>query len=204
MITIGLTGNLGTGKSTVCGMLLKLGAGVINADTLGHELLESRGVTYDQLVDALGVSILKPGREIDREKLADITFTDEKFRALLNDITHPKLYKMAQDRIEQLKSRGAKVVVLEAALLIEAGWQTLVDQVWVTVAPEAVIVSRLKKQRKLNEEQVLARLHTQMPQESKAKQANVVIDTDCSLGELQDKVAKLWHDLHVSRQTGSA
>jgi dephospho-CoA kinase len=203
MITIGLTGNLGTGKSTVCGMMSKLGAGVINADALGHELLEARGVTYDQLVDALGISILNPGGEIDRQKLAEITFTDEKFRALLNEITHPRLYKMVQDRIENWRSKSTKVVVLEAALLIEAGWQTLVDQVWITIAPEPVIVSRLKKQRQLNKEQVLVRLRTQMPQESKVKWADVIIDTDCSLSDLEGKITRLWHSLQVSRETGS-
>jgi dephospho-CoA kinase len=86
-------------------------------------------------------------------------------------------------------------VVLEAALLIEAGWTPLVDQVWVTVAPEATIVRRLKSERGLKEEQVLARLRTQMSPEEKAKQADVVIDTDCSLDELQIRVTKLWHNL---------
>lgn len=192
MLVIGLTGNLGTGKTTVSKILGELGAVVIDADKLGHELLHSHSQTYHEVVTTFGKSILKPNQEIDRHKLGQLVFTDATALTKLNQITHPKMYEMAQERIAQYRKQGAKLVVLEAALLIEASWTSLVDQVWVTTAPEAAIVERLKSQRGLNSEHILARLHSQMQAVEKIKQADVIIDTDCPITELKTKVAKLW------------
>jgi dephospho-CoA kinase len=109
---------------------------------------------------------------------------------------HPRIYEIAKRKIEEYRRADTQIVVIEAALLIEGGGLiSLVDQVWVTTTPEATIVRRLKSQRKLKEEQVLARLQAQMPAEEKAKRADVVIDTDCSLKELRTRVTKLWHNL---------
>ena len=195
MLVIGITGNFGTGKTTVSQMLAELGAVTINADDLGHELLQPDTQTHKEIVAAFGRSILKPNGEVDRNKLAKLVFDDNAALARLNQITHPKIYEIVKHRIEEYRHTGAKVVVMEAALLIEAGWKPLVDQLWVTIAPEATIVSRLQRSRGLTEEQVLARLHTQMPQEKKAKQADVVIDTDCSLDALRAKISELWQNL---------
>jgi dephospho-CoA kinase len=195
MKVIGVTGNFGTGKTTVCQVMAELGAIIINTDELGHELLQSDGQAYNELIAAFGDSILKKNKEIDRKKLAELAFQNSNTRARLNDIMHPKMYKIAQDRIEQYRRRGERVVVLEAALLLEAGWKPLVNQVWVTTVPEAVIVDRLKNQRGFNEEQILARLHTQMPSEEKIKYADVVINTDCSREDMKAKVTRLWQKL---------
>jgi dephospho-CoA kinase len=111
---------------------------------------------------------------------------------------HPVLHRIIQQKVEIFRGKGNSIVVLEAALLIEANWKTLVDQVWVTVAPETVIVDRLKSQRGYNKEQIEARLRTQMPQKEKVKYADVIIDTDCSRDELKAQVVKLWQKLQVS------
>jgi dephospho-CoA kinase len=195
MLVIGITGNLGTGKTTVAQMLVEFGAVAINADELGHELLQPDDQAYREIVAAFGKSILSPNGEIDRSKLGKLVFDDSAALARLNQITHPRIYEIAEQKIEEQRQAGTRVVVFEAALLIEAGWTTLVDQTWVTVAPEATIVKRLKSSRGLSEEQILARLHTQMPQEEKAKQADVVIDTDCSMDELRARVTELWRRL---------
>jgi dephospho-CoA kinase len=191
MLVIGLTGNFGTGKTTISQMLAELGAVIINADELGHELLQPDSQTHKEIVAAFGKSILKSNGEVDRNKLAKLVFDDTTALAQLNQITHPKIYEIVKHKIEEYRHTGAKVVVLEAALLIEAGWTPLVNQVWVTVAPEATVVRRLQSSRVLTEEQVLARLHSQMPQVEKAKQADVVIDTDCSLDALRTKISEL-------------
>lgn len=199
MLVIGLTGNFGTGKTTVSQMLAELGATIIDADKLGHELLQPDTETYGEIVAAFGRSILKPNGDIDRNKLGKLVFADAAALSKLNRIIHPRIYELAKQRIEEYRKSGAKVIVLEATLLIEeADWTPLVDlvdQVWATTAPEATIVRRLKSQRGLKEEQVLARLQAQMPSEEKARRADVVINTDCSLDELRTKVTNLWHNL---------
>lgn len=192
MIVIGLTGNIGTGKTTVCQILAKHGAKVVDADRLGHELLRPYTQTWRELVLTFSKSILKPDNEIDRRQLGEVVFNDPKALAKLNQILHPRMYQIAKERIEDWRKQGAKVVVLEAPLLIEAGWTSLVDQIWVTAAPEAVIVERLKKYKGLDEAQVLSRLHSQLPQEEKLSQADEIISTDCSLPELEARVEKLW------------
>jgi len=192
MPVIGLTGNIGTGKTTVSGILADLGATTIDADKLGHELLQSDSQVYQEVVAAFGESVLNPKREIDRRKLARLVFNDPAALDRLNQTMHPRMYDMARDKIEQCRKQRVNVV-LEVILLIEAGWTTLVDQVWVTVAPEAVVVERLKAQRGLSEAQILARLRSQMPSDEKVKRADVVIDTDCPLPDLKARVSDLWH-----------
>ena len=198
MFVIGLTGNFGTGKTTVSQILAELGAVIIDADKLGHELLQPDAETYGEIVTAFGKSILKPNGEIDRNKLGKLVFADTAALNRLNRIVHPRIYEIAKRKIEEYRQAGTRIVVLEAALLIEADWTSLVDlvdQVWVTTAPEATIVRRLKSQRGLEEEQILARLQAQMPAGEKAKRADVVINTDCPLDELRKIVAGLWRNL---------
>jgi dephospho-CoA kinase len=195
MLVIGVTGSFGTGKSTVCEILAQLGVAVVNADALGHELLQHGSEVYEELIAAFGKDIVAKDGNIDRKILAEVAFKNKKAQTRLNLIMHPRLYRIVKDKIESYRKRGDSVVVIEAALLIEAGWETLVDQVWVTVAPETVILERLKSQRGFQEEQVLARLRTQMPSDDKIKHADVIISTNCSREELKVKVTGLWQKL---------
>jgi dephospho-CoA kinase len=195
MIVIGLTGSLGTGKTEVSQILAKLGAAVINADELGHELFGPGNHTYQEVVDTFGKSILKRNGEIDRKKLGRTVFADPAALKKLNRIMHPRIRKLVRQRIEEYRQSGAKVLVLEAALLIEAGWKPLLNQLWVTTAPETTIAERLKRSRGLSEDQVLARLKTQMPQIEKIKWADVVIDTDCPIDQLRVRIKELWQGL---------
>ena len=200
MFVIGITGNFGTGKTTISNMLAELGAVMINADEMGHEVLQPDTQVYKELLAAFGKSILSPKGEIDRSKLGKLVFDDNIALARLNQITHPRIREIVRQKIEEYRQAGASVVVLEAALLIEAKWIPLADQLWVTIAPEATIVKRLRSSRGLSEEQIVTRLRTQMPQEEKARQADVVIDTDCSMDELRARVTELWHRLPVGTE----
>jgi len=195
MLVIGVTGNLGTGKTTVCQMLVDLGARHIEADEVGHEVLQQDKQARKQIVAAFGKSILNSSGEIDRDKLAKLVFDDKAALARLNRITHPRILRLVKQKIEEYRKAGAGVVVIEAALLIEAGWKSQVDQLWVTTAPEATIVKRLMKSRGMSEEQILDRLRAQMPQEEKTKQADAVINTDCPMEALRTRITALWKTL---------
>lgn len=195
MLVIGITGNLGTGKTTVSQMLVELGAKHVEADELGHELLQQDKQARREIVTAFGKSILNSNGEIDHDKLAKLVFDDSAALTRLNQITHPRILQLVKKKIEAYRRAGTRVVVLEAALLIEAGWKKAVNQLWVTTAPEATIVSRLMKSRGMSEEQILDRLRNQMPQEEKARQADIVIDTDCPMDELRARVTELWKTL---------
>jgi dephospho-CoA kinase len=195
MIVIGLTGNIGTGKSTVRTILEELGATTIDADKLGHELLYKSTIIYNKLVKEFGRDILDKDNKIDRKKLGDIAFSSKDAQSRLNRIMHATIDREVRKRIALYRKRGDKVVILEAALLVEAKMNTPTDLVWITVAPRDVILRRLKSRQGISEEEILARLEKQMPAEEKIKFADAVIDTDCSMEELRGKVTALWQSL---------
>jgi dephospho-CoA kinase len=196
MQIIGITGGIGSGKSTVAGFLAKLGATVIDADQVGHEILVTDEATRWQVMDAFGDDIAGAGDTINRQKLADIVFSNPKELKRLNDIMHPKIDTAVLDRLQHYRQKGIKMIVIEAPLLIEAGWAKRVDHVWLTVAPRGVVLKRLAGLG-MSEEKALARINSQLSDKERRKHAGVVIDTDCDLAELQHKVEKLWRKLQV-------
>ncbi len=195
MKVIGLTGGIGTGKSTVSQFLAELGAVIIDADKVGHEALKPEGEAWQKVVNAFGKQIVNPDGHIDREKLGRIVFGDSGARERLNQIMHPAMYQTVAAKIEECRRQGVAVVVLEAALLLEAGWTPLVDEVWVTVASEPTVIKRLRLRTGLSQEASLARIRSQLRSEERAKNADVVIDTDCTLEEVKARVKALWQRL---------
>ena len=200
---IGLTGGIGSGKSTVSQCLAGLGAVILDADKVGHEVYKPNTGAWRELVATFGQQILAPSGEVDRKKLGEIVFNHPESLLRLNEIMRPRMYDMIKTRIEEYRRQGVDVVVLEAALLIEANWVSLVDEVWVTVASEATVLRRLKQQRGLEEEQTLARIRSQARRRSElsteewVKQVDVVINNDGELDEVKAKVKKLWAGLHA-------
>jgi len=198
MKVIGLTGGIGSGKSTVSGFLAELGAVIIDADKVGREALKPSTEVWREVVAAFGRQILTPGGNINRKKLGEIVFRNSESLSRLNQIMHPRMYDMVKAQLEGYRKQGAGVVVLEAPVLIEANWTSLVDEVWVTVATESTVLRRLKENFGLSEPESLARIHSQLPSEERVKHADVIIDTDCDLDELKAKVKELWQGLHAS------
>ena len=192
MLVIGLTGGIGTGKSQVSTILKKLGAALIDADLLGHEAYLPHTRTWREIVDTFGEGILKPGGEVDRKKLGAVAFGDPAALELLNAIMHPRMYQMIEERLSDLGDEEHEAAVVEAALLIEANWQPLADEVWVTTTPGDEVVRRLKLQRGLDEEGITARIRSQMPQSERITYADVVIDNSGSSTELERRVGQLW------------
>ena len=195
MKIIGLTGGIGTGKSTVSRFLAELGAVIISADAAGHEAYQPGTEGWREVVAAFGKQVLTPIGDIDRKKLGELVFKDAAARVRLNAIMHPRMHDMILARIEELRKQGVRVVVLESPLLVEAGWLPMVDEVWVTVASESTVLYRLKDRSGLSESETLARIRSQLSTDERLKYADVVINTDCTLDELNNKVRELWHRL---------
>lgn len=192
MVVIGLTGGIGSGKSTVSRMLHQLGAVILEADQVGHEVLKPHTEAWRDVVAAFGPGILTPEGEVDRGKLSEVVFNDAQALARLNRITHPRIGKIVRERFEHWRQQGTDVVVLEAAILLGTKWTSLVDEIWVTAAPEATVIERVGKRTGLTPDQIRARIGSQLPLEDRVKQADVVIDTDHDLAEVRAEVEGLW------------
>ena len=201
MFVIGLTGGIGTGKTQVSKFLQSRGATVINADLVGHEAYLPHTETWREVVAAFGQGILDDDERIDRRKLGAIVFSDPAHLQRLNSIVHPRIYAMIQDRIESHKLNGVDVVVVEAALLIEAKWTPLADEVWVVTAPQEQVLSRLTG-RGMSREQALARVESQMPQDERVTHADVVIENASGIYDLESSIAETWNSRVSARMEG--
>jgi len=197
MKVIGLTGGIGSGKSTVSQFLAELGIVTLNADKVGHEALKPGSEVWEQVVNEFGKSIVTVSGDIDRAKLGELVFRNHEARVRLNRIMHPPMYNIVKAQLEEYRRQGVNEVVLEAPLLLEAEWNSLVNEVWVTVAPEATVLKRLRERTGLSEQEAKTRIHAQLSTEERIKHADVVIDTDCSLNELKARVVVEWHKLQA-------
>ncbi|MFL2763969.1 MAG: dephospho-CoA kinase [Dehalococcoidia bacterium] len=192
MFVIGLTGGIGTGKTSVSNILSSLGASMINADKIGHKIYEPNSEGWMEVVNTFGKEILNENLEINRKKLGSIVFKDKKNLDQLNSITHPRIYSEIESELQTLSNNNVNVSVVEAALLIEAKWTSLADQVWITVSKENTIYKRLEKRDGLNIESIKARISSQMPSKEKLKFADVIIKNDSSIKDLEKEVQYYW------------
>ena len=194
MLVIGLTGGIGTGKSLVSRILEEMGAAVVDADRVGHEVYTPHTVVWQEVVEAFGEDIIGPEGEIDRKRLGSIVFGDPGEMAKLNGIMHPRMAEMIHQRVQELDRQGIQVVVVEAAVLVDAGWDKLpwIDQVWVTNSPEQLVVARLGLRNNLAEEEVLKRVRSQLSFEERSRSADVVVENSGSTEELEQQVRSLW------------
>lgn len=184
-LLIGLTGNIATGKSAVAQMLAEMGATVIDADRVAHEVMRAGGPVYAAITAAFGAEIVDPDGEIDRRRLGERVFADPAALATLEAIVHPAVIEEVDRRIA---AAPTGVVVVEAIKLIEAGMAGRYDSLWVTACPVETQVQRLMAGRGLSRQEALVRIQAQPPQEEKIARADVVIDTDCSLEETRAQV----------------
>jgi dephospho-CoA kinase len=192
MLVIGLTGGIASGKTTVSGILKELGACVLDADRVGHEAYLPNTQTWREVVAAFGEEILTPDNEIDRGKLGALVFKVPANMKKLTEIMWPRMYDMVSERIEEQRKKGAVVMVVEAAVLLEAKWDPLTDEVWVAVATEKTVIERLRESKGMTEEQARDRINAQMSPEERMKRADVVIHNDSGLGELRERILEAW------------
>ncbi len=192
MLVIGLTGGIGTGKSEAARHMVSLGAALIDADVVGHEAYQPNAEAWREVVGVFGEGILQPSGEIDRRSLGAIVFSDPAQLARLNGIMHPLMARMVQERIDGLQAEGAEVVVVEAALLYEAGWDSLVQEVWVTDASEEAVIHRLAQRNGMSEEEARRRLASQMSRSERLERADIVIDNSGEVAEMRQVIDELW------------
>ena len=194
-ITIGLTGGIGSGKSAAAKILAELGAPAIDADKVGHEIYQPGAPAYRELIDAFGGGILAADRTIDRRKLGPIVFADPAALKRLNAIVHPKMFARMGEMVAAMRRSGeARPIVIEAAILIEANWQPLFDEIWLVSASRQQVVARVERDRGLKPEQTEARIRTQLSDDERRKYATTVIRNDGTLEELRAAVTRLWRD----------
>jgi dephospho-CoA kinase len=191
--TIGLTGGIGSGKSTVAGILEDLGAIVIYADSVAHELYQPNSVGWQRVVAAFGAGLLDADQTINRKKLGTIVFSDPAALQRLNAILHPLIFEEVHRRIAAHRFRGvAAPIVVEAAILIEANWLPLVDEVWLVASNQELVIDRVYHQRGLSADEVKRRLDAQLGDAQRRSHADVVIENTGSVDELRRQVENLW------------
>src|SRR5215469_10667919 len=193
MLTIGVTGGIGSGKSTVTKFLEALGAPTIDADKVGHAIYAPDGPAYSDMIAAFGRGILASDGTIDRRKLGPIVFADAGALKRLNSIVHPKMFARMGEMIKHLRAGGERnPIVVEAAILIEANWQALFDEIWLVVTSKERVVERIERDRGLKPEQTEARIRAQLPDEERQKHSTLVITNNGTLDELRETVTHLW------------
>ncbi len=194
-IVIGLTGGIASGKSVVSQMLADRGAAIIDADKVGHEAYAPGSGCYDAVVAAFGRDIVAADGEIDRKTLGGKVFGNPAERNRLEAIVWPWMRETMQQRVAELRAGGASVVVVEAAVLIEADWIPIVDQVWLVTAPPDVARERLMSRNGLTAEQADQRINAQLTNEERAKYAQVIIENSGTLDALRERVIAEWDAL---------
>lgn len=196
MLVVGLTGGICSGKSTVARMFEKLGAIVLDADQMVHELEKPGGPIYEKIVTAFGQEILDKKGEIDRAKLGALVFNNPQRRKELEGIVHPALAaRMAEERSRLSQSGKVKVLIVDAALLIETGFFRNFDRVVLVTCPEETQVQRLQQKGGLSREEAMARLRAQMPLKDKIPYAHYLIDNSGSLKATESQAKRVYQQL---------
>lgn len=190
---IGLTGGIASGKSTVAQALGDRGAYIIDADKLGHTAYLAGSGAFDQVVAAFGSDVVAADGEIDRRKLGGKVFGNEAALKQLTDIVWPAIRAMAEKEIANAqRTAPERIVVLEAAVLIEADWLDLADQIWVTVVEPAVAIERACARDNLSADAVQTRLDAQLSNDERKSYADHVIDNSSDQAHLLAQVESLW------------
>jgi len=192
---IGLTGGIGSGKSTVAAILAELGARVIDADRIGHEVYRPGTGGHASVVQAFGPRIVAADGTIDRRALGALVFRDPEALARLNALVHPLIAAEIQRRVAAPRAEpGAPPIVIEAAILIEAGWRFF-DRIWAVTVPREIAIARVVAERGLSREEVERRLAAQASDDERRRVAHLVIENDGTRAELRARTEAAWHTL---------
>ena len=192
MLVVGLTGNIGSGKSTVAGILEARGVPLIDADLLAREAVAPGAPALAAIAERFGRSVLTPAGALDRAALRAIVFANPADRASLDAIVHPAVKALRDARLADLRARRAPIVVCDIPLLFETGLDREVDVTVLVDAPLDVRLARILRNRGLSRDEALAMAAAQLPAEDKRARADYVIENDGSIEELRERVNAVW------------
>jgi dephospho-CoA kinase len=195
MLLIGLTGNIGSGKSTVAQMLSERGATIIDADVLARRAVELGTSAYDQIVGRWSSAVLSADGQLDRAALRRIVFSDHEQLEELNQIVHPEVERLRTRLVDRARKRGDRLVVCDIPLLFERHMTDRFDRIILVDANRALRLERLVKDRGLDETEAMEMIAAQMPAELKRARADFVIDNDGTLTQLERRVQDVWTEL---------
>ena len=196
MLRVGLTGNIASGKSHATQVFAELGAHIIDADVIAHQLLTPGTSTYQRVVQAFGPQMLNPDATINRRKLGEIVFQDETRRQELNGLVHPELRAQILRRIEELEQSDPNgVVIIDAALMVESGFYRTFDRVIVVHCPPSLQLTRIVSRDGLTVAQAQARMAAQMPAEEKVKYADYTIETSGTYRQTREQIETIYRSL---------
>src|SRR5271163_724835 len=187
MITVGLTGGIGSGKSTVTQILAEFGAEILDADKVAHTTYAPGGPAYDAVIAAFGPQVLAPDRTIDRKQLGAIVFGNPEKLNKLTSIVWPATRESMQRKIAELRANGAKLPIV-----VEANWQSLFDEIWLVRAPREQVCARIESQRGLKPSETEARIRAQLSDEERCKHSSLIIENNGTLEELGELLKEIW------------
>ena len=190
MLIIGLTGGIACGKSAVSFTLRKLGAQILDIDTVTHELLEPSGALFETYVQHFGKYIIDSEGFLNRKIIGEIIFNHPDERQWINSVSHPILLNAARDFLEECAEYSVEIAVVEVPLLFEAGWEHLFDEIWAVYVGRAKQIWRLIQRDNLTQQQAIARVNSQMSQEEMCSRADVVINNKKTIGHTKKQIYK--------------
>jgi len=201
VLLVGLTGNIGSGKSTVAQLFSERGATIIDADVLSRRAVEVGTPAFRAIVERWGTSVLAADGAIDRGALRRVVFSDSQQLEHLNKIVHPAVERMRVALVEQARQRGDRVVVCDIPLLFEKKMTGKFDRIVLVDAPRPVRLERLVRERGLRETEAMDMIVAQMPAELKRARADFIIDNDDTLAALDRQVAEVWSSLQQAPES---
>lgn len=194
-MVIGITGGIASGKSTISSILKELGAFIIDVDIIARGVVQKDEKAYNEIVQYFGCDILLPSGEINRKKLGNIVFSNPDELKVLNSITHPEIINRVAKKVEELKTNEVKVIVIDAAILIEMGLSTYCDSIWLVYVDKEIQLNRLMERDRFVYLDALNRIKSQYSNENKAQFADVIINNNKPLEEVKREVKKLWNKI---------
>ena len=191
MLVVGLTGNIGCGKSSLSELLMSKNIDVIDADIISREIMYDKEL-LETIFYEFGTEIKNNDGTLNRKKLGNIVFNDDDMLIKLNSITHPAIKRKINDRIIDISNQGKNIVVIDAALLIEGKFLDLVDKLVVITCNEEVQLNRVVNRDNMTKEEALKSINSQMKQDEKIKYADYIIDNSKDMNNLKDEFDKLF------------